>query len=115
MGARVNRQELPPSPRETQELPVDTTPDLRSLPRPTDEQYREFARHIGEAHSWYKPLPLLTGGQFVVFLAPDSGIGRLVARLGGEGYQLVTPAEGPVFTEENPRLHYSWKTSQEYR
>jgi hypothetical protein len=94
---------------------VDTTPDLRSLPRPTEEQYREFAKHVGEAHSWYKHLPLLTGGQFVVFLAPNSGVGRLVARLDGRGYQLVTPPEGPVFTEANPRLHYSWRTSEEYR
>jgi hypothetical protein len=90
-------------------------PDLRSLPRPTDEQYSAFAKHVGEAHSWYKHLPLLTGGQFVIFLAPDSGIGRLVARRLCAGYQLVTPPEGPVFTEANPRLHYSWETSAEYR
>jgi hypothetical protein len=94
---------------------MNPQPDLRSLPRPTDEQYRAFAKHIGEAHSWYKHLPLLTGGQFVVFVAPDSGIGRLVARLEGTGYRLVTPPEGPVFTEANPRLHYSWKTTDEYR
>ncbi len=94
---------------------MDPTPDLRSLPRPSDEQYAAFARHVGEAHSWYKHLPLLTGGQFVVFLSPDSGIGRLVARLEGTGYRLETPPEGPVFTEANPRLHYSWKTSEEYR
>src|SRR5262249_42742457 len=62
------------------ELQVDATPDLRSLPRSTDEQYREFARHVAEAHSWYKHLPSSTGGQFVVFLAPDAGAGRLVAR-----------------------------------
>jgi hypothetical protein len=97
------------------EFPLNETPDLRSLPRPTDEQYAAFAKHIGEAHSWYKHLPLLTGGQFVVFIAPDSGIGRLVARLEGTGYRLETPPEGPVFTEVNPRLHYSWKTSEEYR
>jgi hypothetical protein len=89
--------------------------DLRSLPRPTDEQSTAFAEHVGEALSWYKHLPLLTGGQFVVFLAPDSGIGRLVARLDGTGYQLMTPPEGPVVTEANPRLHYSWTTSEEYR
>lgn len=89
--------------------------DLRSLPRPTDEQFAAFAKHIGEAHSWYKHLPLLVGRQFVVFLAPDSGIGRLVARLTDSRCELVTPAEGPVFTEEHPRLHYSWKTSDEYR
>ena len=89
--------------------------DLRSLPHPTDEQYREFAAHVGEAHSWYKHLPLLTGGQFVVFLSPDSGIGRLVARFEGASYRLEMPPEGPGFTETNPRLHYSWKTSEEYR
>ena len=94
---------------------MDQNLDLRSLPRPTDEQYEAFAEHIGEAHSWYKHLPLLSGGQFVVFLAPDSGIGRLVAHLDGSGYQLVTPPEGPLFTEADPRLHYSWKTSEEYR
>lgn len=27
----------------------------------------------------------------------------------------MTPPEGPVFTEANPRLHYSWRTSEEYR
>ncbi len=94
---------------------MDQVFDPRSLPRPADEQFAAFAEHIGEAHSWYKHLPLLTGREFVVFLAPDSGIGRRVARLIGSGYQLETPAEGPVFTEENPRLHYSWKTSEEYR
>jgi hypothetical protein len=94
---------------------VDQNLDLRSLPRPTDEQYTAFAKHVGEAHSWYKHLPLLTGGQFIVFLAPDSGIGRLVARIDGSEYQLVTPPEGPVFTEANPRLHYLWTTSEEYR
>ena len=89
--------------------------DLRSLPRPSDEQFAAFAEHIGEAHSWYKHLPLMTGRSFVVFLAPDSGIGQLVARLTESGYELVAPPEGPVFTEEHPRLHYSWKTSDEYR
>jgi hypothetical protein len=41
---------------------MDTKPDLRSLPRPTEEQYRAFAEHVADAHSWYKHLPLLTGG-----------------------------------------------------
>jgi hypothetical protein len=94
---------------------LHTTPDLRSLPRPTEEQYRAFAEHVGEAHSWYKHLPLLEGRPFVVFLAPDAGIGRLVARIDGAAYQLVTPPEGPVFTEAHPRLHYSWRTTEEYR
>ena len=46
---------------------MDVAVALRSLPRPTDEQYHEFVKHIGNAHSWYKHLPLLTGGQFVVW------------------------------------------------
>jgi hypothetical protein len=97
------------------EVLLHATPNIRSLPQPTDDQYTAFADHVGEAHSWYKHLPILNGGQFVVFLAPDSGIGRLVARFEGTGYQLVTPPEGPVFTEANPRLHYSWRISEEYR
>jgi hypothetical protein len=97
------------------ETPVDEIFDLRSLPRPTVGQYAEFAAHVAAAHSWYKHLPLLTGGWFVVFLAPDSGIGRLVARIEGDKLQLETPPEGPVFTEANPRIHYSWTTSEEYR
>jgi hypothetical protein len=91
------------------------TPDLRSLPRPTDEQYAAFADHVGEAHSWYKHLSLIRGGQFVVFLAPDSGIGCLVGRFEGGGIRLVTPPEGPLFTEANPRVHHTWKTTEEYR
>src|SRR5262249_50986179 len=98
-----------------EDVDMDAAPDFRSLPRPSHEQYREFAEHIGHAHSWYKHLPLLTGGQFVIFLSPDAGIGRLVARIEGGGVQLVTPPEGPVFTDDNPRLHYSWTTSEEYR
>lgn len=94
---------------------MDQILDPRSLPRPADEQFDAFAKHIGEAHSWYKHLPLLTGREFVVFLAPDSGIGRRVAKLTEAGYELITPTEGPAFTEANPRLHYSWKTSEEYR
>jgi hypothetical protein len=89
--------------------------DPRSLHQPTAKQYGAFAAHVADAHSWYKHLPLLTGGQFVVFLAPDSGIGRLVARIEGSAVQLETPAEGSLFTEDHPRLHYSWTTSEEYR
>lgn len=88
--------------------------------RPTPDQYREFAEYLCAAHSWYKHLPLM-GRRFVVFLAPDSGIGSLIAVLHDSnpetvtGYSLVTPAEGPEFTDANPRLHYGWKTTKEYR
>jgi hypothetical protein len=87
--------------------------------RPTPEQYRAFSSYLCEAHSWYKHLSLLQGGQFVVFLSNDAGVGRLVARPKGsrieDGYTLATPQEEPEFTEENPRLHYGWKTTKEYR
>jgi hypothetical protein len=89
--------------------------------RPTPEQYRAFADYLCEAHSWYKHLPLMEGRQFVVFVAPNAGVGRLVAVLQGTspetatGYTLVTPPEGPEFTDEHPRLHYGWKTTREYR
>jgi hypothetical protein len=63
----------------------------------------------------------MEGRRFVVFAAPDAGIGRLVARLHGgspesaTGYTMETPPEGAEFTDEHPRLHYGWKTTQEYR
>jgi hypothetical protein len=49
--------------------------DIRALPMPSIEQHRSFVEHLGNVHSWYKHLPLLTGGQFVIFLAPDAGEG----------------------------------------
>jgi hypothetical protein len=64
------------------------------LPRPSLEQQRNFVDHLGWAHSWYKHLPLLSGGQFLVFLSEDAGSG---------------------YDENRPRLHYSWKTTDEYR
>jgi hypothetical protein len=89
--------------------------------RPTSDQYRTFGDYLCDAHSWYKHLPLMEGRRFVVFVAPDAGIGRLVAVLHGSspetatGYSLVTPPEGPEFTEAHPRIHYGWKTTKEYR
>ena len=89
--------------------------------RPTAEQYRAFADHLCEAHSWYKHLPLLEGRRFVVFVAADAGIGCLVAAPAGVGtenvpvFTLVTPPEGPEFTDKNPRIHHTWQTTKEYR
>lgn len=71
-----------------------TRKELLSLPRPSPEQVAEFVSHVSWAHSWYKHLPLLTGGEFAFFLAADAGDG---------------------YTSESPRLHYSWNTTQEYR
>jgi len=50
--------------------------------RPTPEQYRAFAEYLPAAHSRYTHLPLLTGRRFIVFVAADAGIGRLVGRRG---------------------------------
>jgi hypothetical protein len=89
--------------------------------RPTPEQYRAFCDHLCEAHSWYKHLHLLNGERFVVFVAADAGVGCLVAAPVGVGtdnvpkFTLVTPPEGPEFTDKNPRLHHTWQTTKEYR
>jgi hypothetical protein len=89
--------------------------------RPTLDQYLTFGEYLCEAHSWYKHLPLMGGRRFVVFVAPDAGIGRLVAVMHGSSpetateFSLVTPPEGPEFTDAHPRLHYGWETTQEYR
>lgn len=64
------------------------------LPLPTKEQYEEFAQHICWAHSWYKHIPLLEGAEFVFFLSKQAGKG---------------------YSKEQPRLHYGWKTTEEYQ
>jgi hypothetical protein len=57
----------------------------------------------------------------VVFVAADAGIGCLVAAPAGVGTEnipvlaLVTPPEGPEFTDKNPRIHHTWRTTKEYR
>jgi len=102
-------------------MPVEKVLMDRLSLRPTPKQYRAFCDHLCDAHSWYKHLPLLTGERFVVFCASDAGIGCLVAEQVGVGsdnvpkFTLVTPPEGPEFTRKNPRIHYSWKTTKEYR
>jgi hypothetical protein len=89
--------------------------------RPTAGQYRSFGDYLCEAHSWYKHLPLLGGRRFVVCVAPGAGTGRLAAVLRGAcpetatGITLVTPEEGPEFTEEHPRPHHGWRTTREDR
>jgi hypothetical protein len=89
--------------------------------RPTPEQYRAFCDHLCEAHSWYKHLPLLTGERFVVFVAADAGLGRVVLVPVDDNpnraplFDLAAAPEGPEFTDEHPRLHHSWKTTREYR
>src|SRR5436190_24183739 len=98
-------------------MPVSPNDCLRL--RPTVEQYRAFAEYLTGAHSWYKHLPLKGGARFVVFVAPDAGMGRLVAVLDSPdpetatSFTLVTPEEGPEVTEANPRRHYGWTNNAE--
>lgn len=66
---------------------------MRDLPWPSETQVLEFVEHVCWAHSWYKHLPPTGDAEFVVFLAPDAGAGY----------------------ENRERLHYSWKTTDEYR
>jgi hypothetical protein len=66
---------------------------MRDLAWPTEAQTLEFIEHLCWAHSWYKHLPPTGEAEFVVFLAPDAGAGY----------------------ENHERLHYTWKTTAEYR
>ena len=61
---------------------------------PSPEQVQDFVDHVCRAHSWYRHLSLATGGEFAFFLADGAGAG---------------------YSIEHPRLHYTWKTTDEYR
>jgi len=65
---------------------------MTALPWPTPAQCAEFVDHLCWAHSWYKYLPF-GGARFVVFVLGDAGTGF----------------------EHRQRLHYGWKTTDEYR
>lgn len=52
---------------------------LRDTPRPTTAQVSAFSVHFGEAHSWYKRLPLTGPGVPFVFAA-DKYAGMVLAR-----------------------------------
>ncbi len=64
------------------------------LPQPTQEQCKEFAQHVCYAHSWYKHIPLIEGAEFVFFFSQEAGKG---------------------YSKDKPRLHYGWKTTDEYQ
>jgi hypothetical protein len=66
---------------------------VAALPSPSAIQLDAFTKHLCNAHSWYKHIPLVTGAEFVVFLAADAGAGF----------------------EDRDRWHYTWKRTAEYR
>lgn len=41
------------------------------IPLPSPEQIQRFKEHVVSVHSWYKHLPLMEGGLFVVYLEED--------------------------------------------
>ena len=67
--------------------------EVKGLPAPSKEQINNFIKYIMGAHSWYKHLGIISGVRVIYFLAEDVGGG---------------------YTKENPRLHYSWETRDEY-
>jgi len=49
------------------------TRELSRLPMPSDDQIERFAVFVSDAYSWYKHLPLLEGGCFIIYLSPHAG------------------------------------------
>jgi hypothetical protein len=80
--------------KKQKDSPMNYRDEIVLLPMPTEKQYTAFAHHLCYAHSWYKHLSLLEGGDFVIFLAEDAGAG---------------------YTREHARLHHTWKTTEQYR
>ena len=67
---------------------------IARTPVPTEEQLTNFAVDFCNFHSWYKHLNLLHGNAVVFYVNPSVAAG---------------------YTEASPRLHYGWKTTEEYR
>lgn len=82
-----------------------TAAAARSLPPPTESQWRAFADHLVTVHSWYKHLPLFNGGEFVVFLAPDAG-----RRYPLEHPKLPTENTCEGYRRAFGHLDYIWRT-----
>lgn len=81
---------------------------VRDLPRPSAEQIENFVQFVSKAHSWYKHLPLFPPGvPFHFFLDPLSGYDHIVLPDGRLRLE--------ERTENSPRFHYTWMTTEEYR
>lgn len=97
---------------------------VSQLPLPTVAQTEAFAKHVTEAHSWYKHLPAFPPGQlFTFFLDPQAG--RQILQRGGmneframfEGYKGVTRYQSIItdITKDTKRGHYSMRLTEDYR
>ena len=81
---------------------------LQHVTRPTEQQIRDFATYVAGARSWYRHLPLSPPGvPFYFFVDPCAGLDRILLRNGRAVYLNRT--------NESPRFHYSWMTTEEYR
>src|SRR5687767_474043 len=80
---------------------------VRGLPPPMLGQTVRFARHVANAHSWYKHLPVRRKVPFVFFLDPNAGKVPVHSATGG-----VTLVEN---TSERNSLHYTSTTTRGYR
>ena len=69
---------------------------LRGLPRPTPEQQAGFVEHLSYAHSWYKHIPLVEGGEFVVYLS-------------AEGERFARGVSRERYRQECGFLAYAWR------
>jgi len=93
-------------------LPLLVLADYRKaiaqFPPPTSAQIADFARYAAEAKSWYKHLPLLPpGAPFTFYVDPWSGLDRIMEASG----RMVFLNR----TEQSPRFHYTWMTTEAYR
>ena len=97
--------------REFEALPTLELSEYRTLvgeiPPPTDDQIRNFATFVSDAKSWYKHLPIAPGVPFYFFIDPCSGLDRV----------RVSQTETAFLEriETDPRFHYTWMTTAEYR
>jgi hypothetical protein len=81
---------------------------IERIPRPTDDQIRQFASYVAEAKSWYKHLPLFPpGGSFHFFVDPCAGLDRILR----QDSQVIYVQR----TSNTPQFHYTWMTTVAYR
>jgi hypothetical protein len=80
----------------------------RRLPRPTSRQLDDFAKHVCQAHSWYKHLPPdLPGVPFAFYLDPNAGCDLMIGPKGTAIYR--------ERTQSSHLFHYSALLTQDHR